>query len=232
MLTTRLSHVEEQTQLCTERFCANARVQIVELKQAREQVLADLQDFKTAFRSTFERIQAGVIAAEAGCSTNNAAVQTEMESDCMREDKSVQTVLLQVDDTSTQTEQSNTSRSGGAHVGQTAAVGDFVVQAGAGRGPIVGRVMHILPGNLVDEVSGSQTENRSHYAFVQLYERTCWRKTPSSTHAASPAAVSSPSGVEYWQHAINQSQIVPLWSLQVISMKRGLFGHVVTSLHQ
>lgn len=176
-----------------------------ELGHLKQQVLVELK----AFHELSAAVEAGVVNATAGCGTADAAVQTEAVLGAKAVETSAQTELLEARDSSTQTRgteqictdaacqtveapaQSSPRIESSCNLEshEPPGVGDFVVQASAGRGPIVGRVMHILP-------SGGPSENDGRsQAFLQLYERT-WRNSPPCSSCSPPLAPASPTGTE------------------------------------
>ena len=179
-----------------------------ELGQLKQQALEELR----AVHELSAALEAGVAAATASCSTADAAVQTEAVLGPEVVETSVQTELLAARDSGTQTrgpeqlctdsacqtvevpaQSSPRIESSCSLVAHEPSVGDFVVQASAGRlggGPsVVGRVMHILP------QGGEEPSGRPNQAYLQLYERT-WRNSPPCSSCSPPPAPASPSGTE------------------------------------
>ena len=250
MLSTQLSeqkrrsvqHQTDKQSLC-HKMARSARTQIASLRREQQAVRDQLAAARDSFDSLRETLQDGVTAFVER-ETCDAAAQTDAAQTA---EASAQTAAVAICTAGVQTGTSCSPVNADAECQTMPAsespvnvdrsrpvrVGDYVVQADELSAALtLGRVMHILPPASDDE------EQQQKQAYVQLYERT-WRTTqragdsiassatPAGSAVASPIGTAPSSPIEYWRHAINKCTVLPVGSLQVVSCKRGFWGHVI-----
>ena len=174
-----------------------AKASIAPLKAVQKESQKQLSEMKADVRQVCDSVLQGIAGLPPPPELADSASQTAQPENCERGSQ-----------TATATADAGSQTAGAADV-ELPAAGDFVSAFSSADGPMIGRLLQVLP----QACAGTGEE----LAYVQLYERAP-RDSPASRGPQ-----------EYWRHSLNNNRILPRGSLRRIHMRQGFGGLVMTT---
>ena len=174
-----------------------AKASIAPLKAVQKETQKQLSEMKADVRQVCDSVLQGIAGLPPQPELADSASQTAQPENCERGSQ-----------TATATAEAGSQTAGAADV-ELPAAGDFVSAFSSEDGPMIGRLLQVLP----QACAGTGEE----LAYVQLYERAP-RDSPASRGPQ-----------EYWRHSLNNNRILPRGSLRRIHMRQGFGGLVMSN---